>query len=174
MGKIIYTGERNGYEYESDRGIKYSLYEGKSIKGETSSDVVFVMLDSAMELDEVLGDMDYMYVGWFFGAGVITDESFVNSAIDILDHITKEYEDKHPEVVEYFNPTPTEDEIKEMISTVFLKYITDYSVQTVLRRVLYWKENSINWTDFYENIMDQMPELKKREESKHGKGKLSD
>ena len=173
MGKIIFTDAQNGYEFESDRGIRYSLYEGRSIKGETTSDIVFVMLDKEMELDDILGDMDYMFVGWFFGASVIADKSFIDSAIDILNRMTKEYEDKHPKVIEYFKPTPTEDDIKEMISTVFLKYITDYSVQTVLRRVLYWKENSINWTDFYENIMDQMPELKKREESKYGKGKLS-
>ena len=54
----------------------------------------------------------------------------------------------------------TEQEIKDFVSKVFLKGIPDYAIQTVLRRVLFDKENKIDWKDFYEQIIDQMPELK--------------
>lgn len=53
----------------------------------------------------------------------------------------------------------TEQEIKEFVSTEFLGKIPDYAIQTVLRRVLYHKENSIDWKDFYQQIIEQMPEL---------------
>ena len=54
----------------------------------------------------------------------------------------------------------TDEEIKELVSTKFLKGIPDYAVQTVLRRVLYDKNNKIDWQDFYEQIVDQMPEMR--------------
>jgi len=52
----------------------------------------------------------------------------------------------------------TEQEIKEFVSKEFLKGIPDYAIQTVLRRVLYDKENRIDWQDFYEQILNLMPE----------------
>ena len=56
----------------------------------------------------------------------------------------------------------TEQEIKEFVSTEFLEKIPDYAIQTVLRKVLYCKENSIDWKGFYQQIMEQMPELKSK------------
>jgi hypothetical protein len=56
----------------------------------------------------------------------------------------------------------TEQDIKEFVSTKFLGKIPDYAIQTVLRRVLYYKENSIDWEDFYQQIVEQMPELKSK------------
>ena len=56
----------------------------------------------------------------------------------------------------------TEQDIKEFVSTEFLGKIPDYAIQTVLRRVLYYKENSIDWKDFYQQIIEQMPELKSK------------
>ena len=55
-----------------------------------------------------------------------------------------------------------EKEIKEFVSSVFLNYISDYAVQTVLRRVLYYNKNIIDWKDFYTQIITQMPELENR------------
>ena len=52
----------------------------------------------------------------------------------------------------------TEQEIKAFVSKEFLKGIPDYAIQTVLRRVLYDKNNRIDWQDFYEQILYQMPE----------------
>ena len=56
----------------------------------------------------------------------------------------------------------TEQEIKEFVSTEFLNKIQDYSIQIVLRRVLYYKENNVDWQDFYQQIIEQMPELNRR------------
>jgi len=53
----------------------------------------------------------------------------------------------------------TDQEIKELVDTKLLKNIRDYAIQTVLRRVLYYDKNKIDWQDFYENMKAQMPEL---------------
>ena len=53
----------------------------------------------------------------------------------------------------------TDQEIKELVDTKLLKNIQDYAIQTVLRRVLYYNKNKIDWQDFYENMKEQMPEL---------------
>ena len=53
----------------------------------------------------------------------------------------------------------TDKEIKELVSTKLLRNISDYAIQTVLRRVLYNDKNHIDWQDFYENMKQQMPEL---------------
>ena len=58
----------------------------------------------------------------------------------------------------------TEQEIKILVSTKLLKNIPDYAAQTVLRRVLFYENNSIDWQDFYKQIIEQMPELTKWEE----------
>lgn len=159
MGKIIHD-EQNGYEFISDRGIKYSLYEGKSIDGNVTSDMVFVMCDTESDLDDAIGNLDYIYVGWFFGASCMKDDGFRIDAQNIINNMVNKYEDTHPQVVNYFCPTLTEEEIKEMVSVKLLKNISDYPTQTVLRRVLYYDNNSIDWKDFYEQIITQMPELK--------------
>ena len=53
----------------------------------------------------------------------------------------------------------SDQEIKELVSTKLLKNIKDYAVQTVLRRVLFYDKNQIDWQDFYKQILEQMPEL---------------
>ena len=63
---------------------------------------------------------------------------------------------------QYIKASMTEQEIKEFVSKEFLKNIEDYAVQTVLRRVLYYKGNNIDWQDFYQQILEQMPEYSKR------------
>ena len=54
----------------------------------------------------------------------------------------------------------TENEIKDFISEIVLKKITDYGLQTALRRTLFYDKNIIDWQDFYEQIVSQMPEFK--------------
>lgn len=63
---------------------------------------------------------------------------------------------------QYIKASMTEQEIKEFVSKEFLKNIEDYAVQTVLRRVLYYKGNNIDWQDFYQQILEQMPEYSKQ------------
>lgn len=50
-------------------------------------------------------------------------------------------------------------EIKELVDKNVLKNINDYAVQTILRRVLFYDKNQIDWQDFYKQILEQMPEL---------------
>lgn len=56
------------------------------------------------------------------------------------------------------NTDMTDQEIREFISTEFLNKIQDYEAQTVLRRVLYYPGNVIDWQDFYLEILMHMPE----------------
>lgn len=53
----------------------------------------------------------------------------------------------------------SDQEIKELVSTKLLKNIKDYAVQTVLRRVLFYDKNQMDWQDFYKQMLEQMPEL---------------
>lgn len=55
----------------------------------------------------------------------------------------------------------TDSEIKILVSKKLLKNINDYALQTVLRRVLFFEENKIDWQDFYEQIKEQMPEFER-------------
>lgn len=55
----------------------------------------------------------------------------------------------------------TDEQIKEFISSEILCKIPDYALQTVLRRVLYYPKNNIDWQDFYYQIKEQMPEYAK-------------
>ena len=61
----------------------------------------------------------------------------------------------------------TDSEIKELVDTKLLRNISDYAIQTVLRRVLYYDKNHIDWQDFYKNMKQQMPELTLMGESKY-------
>ena len=95
MGKII------GSEFVSDNGIKYSLYEGESIIGNTTSDICFIMLDNYPDLDDVLfdGNKEYELVGWFYGAFMYED--FINDFKDIIEEFVKKYEEKRTDIVNY-------------------------------------------------------------------------
>ena len=53
----------------------------------------------------------------------------------------------------------TDEQIKNMISTKLLRQIDNYPLQTVLRRVLYYNVNKIDWQDYYQQILEQMPEF---------------
>ena len=55
-----------------------------------------------------------------------------------------------------------ENEIKDFISEVVLKKITDYGLQTALRRTLFYTKNTIDWQDFYKQIVSQMPEFNQK------------
>lgn len=57
----------------------------------------------------------------------------------------------------------TDNQIKEFIDTEILnsRKISDYALETVLRRVLYYDKNVIDWQDFYQQIIQQMPEYSK-------------
>ncbi len=60
----------------------------------------------------------------------------------------------------------TDQEIKELVSLEVLRNIPDHAIQTILRRVIYHDNNQIDWQDFYQQIIEQMPELRLKEDSK--------
>lgn len=111
MGKLVYD-ERNGYSYESDNGIKYDLLEGMSYQGNSTSDILFIMLDYDNNLSYLVDANDF-FVGWFYVAGDCVDENSISRYVNL-------YEKEHPKIVNYFKKKkritkqmPTE--LKEML-----------------------------------------------------------
>lgn len=82
-------GTFHGDEFISKRGIKYSVYEGKTLDGNFTSDIVFIMNDCYEDAE---------FVGWFYGATFLykRDQEFIDS----LEYYINKYEDEHPEVIE--------------------------------------------------------------------------
>ena len=93
MGKLVYD-KRNGYSYVSDNGIKYNLLEGMSYQGNSTSDILFIMLDYGNNLSDLVEANDFL-VGWFYGAGDCVDENYISRYVNL-------YENKHPEIVNCF------------------------------------------------------------------------
>ena len=93
MGKLVYD-KRNGYSYVSDNGIKYNLLEGMSYQGNSTSDILFIMLDYGNNLSDLVDANDFL-VGWFYGVGDCVDENFISRYVNL-------YETKHPEIVNCF------------------------------------------------------------------------
>lgn len=125
MGKLIYD-ERNGYDYISDNGVKYDLFEGKSLSGITTSDILYIHLSYDEELFETVARFTSRsdeLVGWFFGASFIGDEKYQDEYVEYVDDMVKDYEEKHPEIVEYYNPRKKM--IKKIRETVDAYLITN-------------------------------------------------
>jgi len=97
MGKYIYT-EKDGYDYISDTGLVYELLEGKSVFGESTSDIMFMIFS---DKDAVFNGIEY--VGFVYGATFMNDESFRNEVLETLNRYANDYEKEHPEVVEYYS-----------------------------------------------------------------------
>ena len=53
----------------------------------------------------------------------------------------------------------TDQQIKEIIS-VSLNKISDYGLQSAIRKGLFNPNNIIDWQEFYKNLIYEMPELK--------------
>jgi hypothetical protein len=58
--------------------------------------------------------------------------------------------------------TEQEQKVKELISTKVLTQITDKSVETIIRRIIFDSENTINWDKAEYNVLSWMPELKEK------------
>ena len=92
MGKII-TDEKGEYSFLSDSGVEYSLYEGESIGGNTTSDIVFVMNDKCIGINTEL-------VGWIYGAFLIIGSEEVREDIqNNIDRMVQNYENNNPDLV---------------------------------------------------------------------------
>ena len=124
MGKLIYD-EINGYDYISDNGVKYDLLEGKSFGGETTSDILYINLSYDEELFENISGIDIL-AGWFCGATYVAFHGHQGDSIEEIEEIVKDYEEKYPEIVEYYNPRKKM--IKKIRETVDAYLITNRDV----------------------------------------------
>ena len=102
MGKLIYD-KREGYDFISDNGVRYNLLEGKSLGGKTTSDIVYIHLDYDSDFLEKVTNIDE-FVGWFYGATMVADYRYREEFTEQIKTFTTKYEEKHPEIVEYYNP----------------------------------------------------------------------
>lgn len=109
MGHYNYT-ERNGYEYVSENEIVYDLLEGKSLMGETTSDMIFMIFQDS---DAVFNGVEY--VGFVYGATLMNKTNYRDDALETLDRYAEEFEKEHPEIVEYYG---TQSMMKEIRKTV--------------------------------------------------------
>ena len=90
MGKLNYINDKDGYEFISNKGIKYELLEGISYKGTSTSDRLFILLSFDEELIEKVNHQDY--VGYIFGAEFV--ERYTDEYIEIIDKMVNKYEKK--------------------------------------------------------------------------------
>lgn len=86
MGKLNYIDEKQGYEFISDKGIKYDLLEGYSLHGKCTSDIVFIVIQYDEELNEKVNDI---LAGYMYGATFVTECS---DSIKDIDYIVNRYE----------------------------------------------------------------------------------
>ena len=114
--------DRDGYYFVSNKGVEYDLEQGSAIKGVTSSDIIYVTVRSDSSTDEIAGDLEYLFVGWFFGASCLESPDYKKDAIDILNRITSNWEEKHKEIVEYL--VKKNEEKKKKKYKVFAKVTT--------------------------------------------------
>ena len=117
MGRLIYD-KKEGYDFISDNGVRYNLLEGKSLGGKTTSDIVYIHLDYDSVCLENVTNIDE-FVGWFYGATMVTDYRYREEFTEQIKTFTTKYEEKHPEIVEYYNP-------KKKYRVEIEKVITEY------------------------------------------------
>ncbi len=95
----------DGYEYVSDNGIRYSLYELKTLGGRATPDICFIMNDQYCEIDEDVYKngktykFGYEAVGWFYGASLIQDSDW-DEYVTVIEEMVDDYEKENPDIVE--------------------------------------------------------------------------
>ena len=95
MGKLLYD-ERDGYSYISDNGISYILLKGKSYGGNTTSGIIFIMLDYDEDIFELCDGNEY--VGYFWKDAFPTNEEEMIA----IRNIVKNYENQHSDYIKCF------------------------------------------------------------------------
>lgn len=85
------NGNISGLIFTSERGVKYSLYEGKRFLSRQSNNYIYIMVD---EYDAFAPE----YVDCVFGADeLLTDHN--KGVIELLKSVTRKFEDNHPDIV---------------------------------------------------------------------------
>lgn len=108
----LYQDNEN-WVFESDNGIKYSIYKGMGDGKITqvNSDIFFIILDEYWE-----DDVSTEFIGWSYGADFIgKDEEYT----DIVEGMVYDFEKSHPLIVqELGKERPFEDD-EEMLYDFF-------------------------------------------------------
>lgn len=82
---------KEGYEFISNRGIRYDLYEGITMGGikQYTSDTIFIMLGDERYYDEVENRLvDYIMGAYFF-------EDDISEFDNDISYMVEEYENKY-------------------------------------------------------------------------------
>lgn len=92
------NGNISGLTFTSERGVKYSLYEGKRFLSGQRNNYIYIMLD---EYDTFAPE----YVDCVFGADeLLTDHN--NGVVELLRSVTKKFEEEHSDIVHIRAPKP--------------------------------------------------------------------
>lgn len=149
MSKLLFD-EREGYSFVSDSNIIYDLYEGFSLKGETTSDIVFIMLSYSNfkegdDEDEIFytdfcdlyGEPE-KYVGWFYGASLLEGEEnelYKNDMIDMCEKYIVDFERENKEMISFILNHNKNDMIDKIKQTVESYLLTNEDVLSVKDKV---------------------------------------
>ena len=160
MGKILHD-DRNGYRYESNKGILYDLLEGVSLKGSTTSDIVFITLYQGEEVDEdfleYIWNNDYeTYVGYFMGAELVDDIMYKRyhfgdedeeSLLETLEYFTSIYESKYNYVLKKYKKRGVNEYVVgiEKYGKVTVKAKNEQEAIRIAKRIN--NEDEIEWDD---------------------------
>ena len=112
MGQLIHD-ERDGYRFISENGIDYDLLEGQSLNGETTSDILFIMLRD----EQAYFGGDTLMVGWMYGATLVQEheDEYTKSIEEMVDS----YEEKNLEVVKFYGKKPMMERIRETVEAYY-------------------------------------------------------
>lgn len=130
MGKITYDPE-DGFGFISDNGVEYELLEGESLGGNTTSDIIFIMVkDQFDENGNNVFEVGHLFVEWLFGAELLTREGtkYHHQIISSLDGFTERHEKEHPYIVDYFKRKNKTGMIEDIINTIDKYYDTNKEV----------------------------------------------
>lgn len=109
MGQYKYD-EIDGYDFISDNGIEYELVEGMSLMGKSTSDLIIMIFP---DKDAVFNGLEC--VDMVFGATFMAKESYRKDVLETLDKYAEKFEQKHPEIVEYYGEKNMMKEIRKTV-----------------------------------------------------------
>lgn len=137
MGQYKYD-EIDGYDYISDNGIEYELVEGMALMGKSTSDLIIMIFP---DKDAVFNGFEC--VDMVFGATFMDKESYRKDVLETLDKCAKKFEQKHPEIVEYYGNTSMVKEIRKTVDaylTINRDVLEEYQIKNLEKQLKFLDE----------------------------------
>lgn len=137
MGQYKYS-EIDGYDYISDNGVEYELVEGMSLMGKSTSDIIIMIFP---DKDAVFNGLEC--VDMVCGATFMDEESYRKDVLETLDKYAEKFEQKHPEVVEYYGNTHMVKEIRKTVDaylTINRDVLEEYQIKNLERQLKFLDE----------------------------------